>query len=504
MTGSCKLEKLFKWCFIIFMLFMILAKAAYLFDVVSTELACVGTAVIAVICALVFKYWSRVYDWISDKLRFIDRINYKTMLLVIAVVSIVTKVLAVFVFRIQSVNDHSDIGSYVQIANELAKTGKVTTYAAYILSFDHMFWFGVFLSPVAYIFGDSQAAFSVYMSVIMTVSLILLFSVCVKKLGKNKSFVIFLLFDLLPSTILLPQYITHEIALLFFESIAVWLYFRVMPCCTKKSVRCIMYALFIYALFSATLMNAVGIVMCIAFVIMFLVKMLREFSKEALVGFLAKTVILIMAIIFGTAAMKNVQFKHSELPEDYVLYDKYIWTLYIGSNAQSGGVFTTEDQNYFKAYNADHDYDEIEQYRKEILAERYRGLFSEPSKLLHLIKAKLVSTWAAFDYPILYANSTISNQKVQRFYSHYLDRIVLFFEYGISVLAAVIGLYETIKNRHKYDLFKMFIRLYLMGATAMLMITECRNKYTIALQAFFWIICFADCKRNERQGDFYA
>ena len=78
-----------------------------------------------------------------------------------------------------------------------------------------------------------------------------------------------------------------------------------------------------------------------------------------------------------------------------------------------------------------------------------------------------------------------------------LDRPLLFLEYAAAVLASIICLVENIHHRKETSDYALLIQLFLLGTTAMLMLTECRNKYTIAIQPFFWMVCFVLSKRKK-------
>ncbi len=495
-----KVESFFRYCFVLFSILVIAVKCAYLFNIVPFALAAAGTFGIVVICVSAFIFWQRVYDAFSSKLTWINRLSYRKMLIIIALFSLVTKLLAVLILHIESLNDGSDIDVYVTAAYELGTTGTATSHAGYLYSFSHMFWFGVFLSPVAGIFGISQTAFSVYLSIVLTVSAVLLFSAFSEQAGKNKAFVVLMIFNALPGTILLPQYITHEIVLLFFESIAVWLYFKCLPRFKNSIAQILIYFLFAVALFAAVTVNAAGLVMCVAFLLLFFVHMLKKINRKSITNFVVKSVALVVVILLGSPIADSIQKAHSNIPDDYIRGDKILWTLYVGGNAEHNGAWNIDDANEFNSYDKDLSYGEIQEFRKEKVADRYYELLSRPAEVTHLIKEKLITVWGVFGYSILYTNENIPDQHLQKIYNLYLDRPLLLLEYLISVLAGIVCLAEVIRHRTKSSEYVLLIQLYLMGTTAMLMLTECRNKYTIAIQPFFYIACFALSEKSESKA----
>lgn len=492
-----KMESFVRYCFVFFAVVVVGAKCAYLFNILPPLPAIAGSGGIILSCVLAFAFWPRIYRAAAARMKGLEKLSYGRMLLILAILSLATKLLAVALFHIESMNDGSDIDVYVTAAYELGTTGVAVSHAGYLFSFSHMFWFAYFLSPVAGVFGISQTAFSVYLTVILTVSSLLLFSAFSAQSGKNKAFVVFVIFNLLPGTILLPQYITHEIALLFFESIAVWLFFRLLPHCSTAVTRGTVYVLLVISLFVATMMNAAGLVMCIAFGILFFARLLKRFSSHSFGKFAAKVLVLFAVLSLGGRLAAYVQREHCRVPENYILSDKLLWTLYVGGSTEHNGTWNLEDSQEFSSYDRTLPYEEIQQFRKDKVMERYEGLLHAPSDLLHLMKQKLVTVWGVFGYSILYTNENIPNPRLQAIYNSLLDRPLLFLEYAASVFAGIICLVEAVRHRRKPSDFALLVQLFLMGTTAMLMITECRNKYTIAIQPFFWIACFVLSSRKE-------
>lgn len=499
MTAMGKVEGFFRYCFVVFSCLIIGIKCAYFFNILPFMIAAAGSVGVVVLCVLAFFAWQRIYDTTASKLKGIDKLSYEKMLLIIAAVSLITKLLAIVIFHIESLNDGSDIDVYVGAAYELGTAGYVTLHAGYLYSYSHMFWFGFFLSPIAGLFGVSQTAFSIYLTIILTISTVLLFATFAKQAGKNKAFVVFLIFSLLPGTILLPQYITHEIALLFFESIALWLYFRCLPICKNTIFKVIIYLLFSVSLLLGTMMNTAGLVMCIAFGILFLVQMVKKFNAKTFGQFAAKLLVLIAVLSVGSIVADSYHSDHCNVPEDDIMSDKVLWTMYVGGSVTHDGAWNLEDSQEFNSYDDDLSYDEIQQFRKDKVIGRYQDLINNPSDLGHLIKQKLITVWGVFGYSILYTNENIPDPGLQEIYNRLLDRPLLLLEYAASVLASIICLVEVIRHRRISSDYALLIQLFLIGTTAMLMLTECRNKYTIAIQPFFWMVSFVLCRKKETE-----
>lgn len=483
--------KIFNFIFIIFMGYVLLMKCLFLFSIVPTAVALAGSVLIAGLVWLVVCKWHTIRE-LTTKFsnRFFAPLSCFQMLSIILLCSLITKIALTCILQITSVSSHPDIQVYVKTAEELADSGIVHTYAKYCYSFSHMFWYAVFLTPAVKLFGSSQMVLSVYMSVISTVSLLLLFDLMAHFTTKEKAFGTSFILCFLPSQLLVSQYITHEHALLFFLIIAVWLYFRIIPTAQSLIVRGIYYALFILSLFGAYLMNAAGLVMIIAFILLLTFEMFDKVPLKKRILNFGTIAAIVLVVIAGNRICESYQLKKSEVPAGFIREDKVLWTLYVGANANTNAGWSFEDTQSFSAYPPDATYAEVQQFRKECLTARYKELIGTPDRLIILLKNKSVTVWSCFNYSIGFTNETIKNPVLQAIY-HQIHKPLFLAEYAVSLLGAIWCFADNLRKRKTfiYDGRYLITELFLMGTTAMLLITECNNKYTLPMQLFFWMAC---------------
>ncbi len=490
-------NKIIGYIFIVFMLCIILAKSTYLFELLPPYIAVAGVLGILGLVILVFKFYDKIIQKLSGVTEFISKISYKKMIIIISITSLATKFLAIFLLNINSINNHPDINVYVTTSNELVNYGTAKTFAEYCFDVPHMFWYAVFLSPVTKLFGISQTAFSIYLSIISTISVTLLFDTVSYNFSKNKAFIIFFIFVLLPSQILLPSYVTHENALLFFISISIWLYFKVLKSLNNKYAKLSIYLLFLINLFFCSQVNTAGLLLFIAFFILFLVDYLKHIKIKKFILTSCKCISLLLVLIIGTALFNYFQLSHSDLKPDYIKNDTVLWSLYVGSNYENKGGWSNEDAETWISYDNNYTEKQIEEYHKNLLGERYINLIANPSNLFNLLINKFSTTWSNFNYSIGFSNDTITNKTISNIYNKVLFKPLTFIDYSVSLLIVIIGFYLVLKHRkeNKND-FYLLVELYLMGFTLMLMITECMNKYTISLQPFIIIASLALISNN--------
>ena len=477
-------------CFILLTVFIALSKIGYLFELVPAVLAIAGIIAIALLCIIavvnrkvLLKYVWKVMAWLEN------RLTAKKAIVILIVLSLGSKLASIAVLGIDSLI-HPDINTYVVTAQELLTHGSVETYGTYCWNFSHMYWYAFFLMPAVGLFGANATALSIYLSLVSTATIVLLFDTTRKYLSTAAAFVIFMLFTLLPGQILLPTFVTHEHAMLFFLSATVWLIFKVIPGVKKenKVLRIALYALSCITMFWATQMNAAALVAVIALCIVYVISGLKERSIRVMGAAAMKCIALILVILIGGNLCSAYQASHSRLGENTIEANKLVRILYVGSNVETTGQWSLEDVESFDKYSAGSSEEEIDAYRKELLADRYDYLFQNPGKFAELLTNKFSTVWSCFGYSISFANETVK-ESVRGVYNRILFKPLTCLEYGVSVVLLLMFIFSLGKVcKKEMPMFFVFIQLFMLGDTLMLLLTECANKYTIALQPFYVII----------------
>ena len=512
MLSSCSrlagvLSGIIAVCFAALAVLIVLTKTAYLFELLPTVIAAAGAGALLVLAGAMLFFRNKLRNVLTGTAAHLEnKMTYRSAWIILAALSVGTKILSIVVFGIDSLV-HPDINTYVVTAQELANQGSAVTYATYCWSFPHMYWFAHFLMPVVGVFGANHTALAVYLTLVSTISVLLLFDTARKHLPLATAFVIFVVYALLPAQVLLPSFITHEHALMLFLSMTIWLVFKVIPSIPreKKLLKTVLYGFSSITLLLATQMNAAALVAVIALCIVYLLLGISKGSAKGIGCALAKCTVLILIVAIGGSLLTDYQETHSQLKENTIQTNRVVWTLYVGSNAETNGQWSSQDVEKFEDIQALTSENQIDEYRKNLLAARYRELFQNPSNLLALLKGKLSTIWSCFTYPLAYANELIPNGALQAIYNRFLFKPLVCLEYGISMLLALLMACSLFgKSRKPVSPFMLFTQLYLLGNTAMLLLTECSNKYTIAIQPFFVIACLGlsvmgECTKDTRQ-----
>lgn len=492
------LSKLIGYVFIVLAGLILFAKCIYMFDIFPVPLSIIGILFTVAILILLFKYFDILIYKIKNLIDILNNCSYIKLLLLVITISLVTKIACIFIFDIVSIYDNSDINVYTTTSYELSHYGQAITHADYCARATHLFWYAVFLTPSSSLFGMSQIAFSVYISIISTISIALLFDTVSFVFSKKKAFVFSIIYVLIPSQVILTQFITHEHAIMLFLSIAIWLYFRVMPVVRNIYLKIILFLIIIANVVFCRLVNPGGRIVVIAFIIIFIISALRNIKKRTIFKCVFSCLALIIALTVLSSCANNFQLSHSKIsgnPEK----GSILWTFYIGSNYETSGSYSFEDADiWFEQQPKDKQI--ADKYHKDLLFNRYSDLIKNPIKLLDLCKNKLKNMWANFNYSTGSATEKINNKQTRDFYTSYLYKPSLLINYLIMLLVGVICLYSSIVNRKKRKpLFYCFVQLYLLGFSAMLMLSELQQRYTITMLPLYLIAAIAvlDFKKQD-------
>lgn len=485
MNLTAQVKNPFRPLFSIFLFLIFISKIGLLFELVPFSLAAFGS--FFWLCVFIFLLIKNkaLRQILNGVVTGISRISHFNLCMILFFTLLFTKIIAVLVFRIDSVSLHPDINCYAVSAFELANEGVVNTFANYCYRSSHMFWFAAFLVPSIKLFGFNQIGLSIYLSVVSTITTIVLFDICTHIYSKEFSFLSFLAFSLLPSQILLPQYITHEQASLFWLSIAFWIFIKLK---TQQAylILVLKYMFIGLLLLFAIKVNPGGMVFLIATVIAFFIIVFQKKesnNKSVFICFLS----LLLIMTLGSNYLHNFQLNHSNITKEYDPQENYIWILFVGSNVQTEGMWSEDDVALFSRIEKD----EIPNVTKmDCLKSRYDSLLNNPRTMLRLVVRKFSNMWSAFSYPVMYSSETIPSAGLQSFYNSYIRNPAVLLEYIVTMLMVCWALACRMNTRNE-TLWGMILELSIMGHTLLLSITECNNKYMILAQPFFWIICLS-------------
>lgn len=474
------MERVIHVCFTLLLALSLLTKSWLWFP---WRTSVIFTVAVLSLTVLSFVFSAQLTAALRRVVGALDRISYVKLFVLLAILSLVTKLAALFL-GIDA--DDGDMHRYMLASRELCQNGIVVTDGNFCDSFPHTFFMAVFLAPVTRLFGISQLAYAVCFTVILTAVVLLLFDLGAIY-SRGASFLAALVLILMPSQMLLPQYITHEIPMLLFLTAGVWVYCKWYRRAEKRRTKIILFALFVLLTALARLINPAGVIAATAFVLLFFNECLRKKRSAAAWGRGAvKAVCLLLAVLTVGWLSSLVVARHVKVTEDYVPRGNVMWTLFLGSNAETKARWSRADYTLWHQFPEGSTSEEIVSYRRQLLQERYADLLSHPQKAAALLTDKFKEMTAESYYPIRLARRLIADEKLQQTYRYKLFFPILSVDTALLSLVNILGLFGAVKRRKLTNSAAyLFAKLFLLGMTAMLLVTECQNKYTIAMLPFF-------------------
>lgn len=489
-----RIYRFFTASFIVFLALLLLAECLYPFTLVSPFAASLGTVSVLTVLLWMFAKRDRL-SGAADRLtgRF-SNISREKMLGILFAVSFALRLLSLLILT-SDCSVHYDIGIYLENASEIRSAGYVLTHGNYTANYPHLFWFALLLSPLSGT-GNSVLASCVLMALLDSVSLLLLASAFMRRYPKEKIFAVSLLPALLPGEVLSSSFITHEHALLFFLALALDLYAGSIGKSGAKKT--LLRALSFLSLSLSTLFNASGLVAVIAFLILSVTESAGRRTLKPLLP--AVSLLTVLLCVSFTAFL--IEGSRIVTDPSYIPRDKVVWTLYVGAGRDSSGTWNREDEISFDScpvsFTADGEIYSL--WQKELMKERYRELGKDPAGTLKLLKEKLTSTWGCFSYPLSFLNETVEPESLRTVYTKVLFRPLILIQYAVTLAGTLWCFMKASSGRKKRTLepVRFVSGLYVMGTAAMLLITECTSKYTMAALPFLWLVTAAMSEKEDR------
>lgn len=472
---------------------VLLIKLASQFIYLPLIFVILSVVVLLVVIFLTYFFREKITNCLnlfSDKINNTSRFN---CIVIIFLVSFIPKLIIGLMVGIDSRNVNIDIYIYQNIAYEIANNGIVTTYADYCNSFSHLLWFGMFLSPIIKIFGQNQMVLCICFDLLLSVSSVLLF-VVFDNLSRVKTFLAIVLYCMLPSTVLLPQFITHEIPFLFFLSLSLWMYCKVMDNTKSAKQRTMFFILLLVSLSFSTMLNASGYVVCIAVLVHTFFLNRSEKLKYRIIKSGALVVCVVLLSFVFSNCVKPQLLSHEKLST--LKLSNVQWTLYVGSNAEENGGFSISDQKAFawsfKDVNTLDDNgwsdDMVIDLRNNLYNTRIIDLIGNPLSAMKLLFTKIGKIWSFINYTYDAIPPLIENEQIKNSISNQLFPGLISFEIYMSIVVMIISIKNIRKSKFLgFSQYQISV-LFLMGCTALFLLTECNSKYTISMQPFFWIV----------------
>lgn len=487
-------------CFFVLLIVIFGVKIRYLFHLVSLPIAIVGAGFIAGLFGLLYLKRKSLAGFMNIMMEWAGKLTFKQCIWIISCISIITKLAAIFIFQINIIDVHPDVKAYVATAYELTHGGRVVTTANYCYDVPYTFRFALILAPVVKIFGWSQMALSIYLTMLLTIATILAFDLFNNLLGRQEGFWSVLIYSLLPGTILLPSFVIHENGLIFFGILSLWLYFRVYRNMESGIKKAGSFLLFAIALSYTMLINGGGYILAIALLIYIFMKDLLVERQG--VQTVCQVLGIILVTLFIGKVLGDFQISVSDITESH-RKNAVVWSMYVGANEETQGGWSYEDAKFFENYDENWPEEKISAYERKLMMDRWKDLLGRPGDLGKHMLNKLEKQWGVQAYTIGYVNELIPNKYVAWFYKKILFRLFLPGTFLIELLLLGWGILSILRdeNEKQFSIVQV-LKMYLIGMTLLFLITEVTVKYTISFQLpFITIMIYYGISKSDEQQE---
>ena len=391
--------------------------------------------------------------------------NSKKLLLIIIVVAVLLKVIYSVFFYFDTTAYGGDITVYSNIADSIFNEGlgSVKDYIYYLVGM------GIHLT----VFKKLSLSYHIGMFIIFLIGTIINYISFSRLIGKEKSFLLIMMYIFMPSTCLLTFCITHELFGYFYFSIILFL----IACFIneKQISNEILYALSI--LLFVSLNGTVSPMGKIWFIVLAILIMLTNLNK--------RKKIILAAVLVLTFVTTN--YLSTKLEGNTQSQSNNYEQLLIGSDLNSMGRHTDgrgrdAAREYWEARGVELTYENLVEGEKGALIEQYKYLITHPVDLFVLLANKFYVVWSGDYYSVEFAYLCgVINTPT------YYVMLIISALIWLTIMSLSVVYYVKKEENIGINTYKLII----LGIMAVLLITEVTNKYSCYMTMFIYFIAVA-------------
>ncbi len=423
-------------------------------------------AYIAVILAyglIIYFFKDRIRLVICKILSVFSRLNDREMLIIITLTAIVMKALFTFLFGFDATDD-GDVKIYNDIADQILSTGNIHTYAI-----SHLY--GVALHLLVFkLFG---LPLHIGMFAVIYIGTIFNYFSFKKIIGKEKAFLIVMLFLLMPSTSMMSQCITHEIFVYMYVSAFLFFYNRFIEEERKPN----MIFQFFMIIFNTILTCFVNPGGYIIYIIMILTVLLSNTEKKKKIMILAALLLSVCGSNFISDFLNIYKYRTTMNTYTILIHGSNPWSL----GEQVDGYPLDQMRKYIYENTLDFSHDGFVDAAKNVLFGQYKYLIMHPVTFIRLIIHKTYILWSGVHYPI----------ELGHFYDSIRGPVyylLLAVNTVMYLFVVSVGLAFYKKKEDRFDITNY--KLEFLGVFGLTMFCIVANKYSLYVTLFLYLIAF--------------
>lgn len=412
----------------------------------------------------------KIYQLLSAFYKKCETMDRKTMIIILSLVMIIGKIIATVFFSFDSTGN-GDIGIYNEIAERIYTTGNIHSSAI-----SHLF--GIALHFV--VFKYMHLPLHVGMFIAFFIGTIVNFISFSDLMGKEKTFMILLVYTLMPSSFVISFCLTHELFVYMYLSLFLLCFVRFLRSAAISKTLAYLLGMIVFTVLTC-FVNPVGYIIYVIFVLSVLFSN-ADLRKKA----------MIIAALLASLCLSNVISGALEVNEYNTTVNTYTILIH-GSNPESLGEQVDgypEDQmrDYLRKYDLSFKPVHFLEGYRAVLLEQYAYLLTHPATLLRLVAHKLYILWSGVHYPLELA--------------HFYDAMPMGLYLLLLAINALIYLFvitagNVFAKKQDDGIDQTNYKLTLLGIFGVTMLSVVLNKYSIYATAFLYYIVFMNVRFTD-------
>ena len=425
----------------------------------------------AVFAFIVVKFKELLRKWLNQAITYLQRYSFWQLIGCVIAISIILKAFYYAFFFFDSTKFGQDITVYANLADKIAEGG--------IASVDRQIYYLVGMGIHLSIFKKLSIPYDLGVYVVFLIGTIINFFSFTKYIGKEKTFLLIVLYLLMPSTSMLTFCVTHELFVYLYFSII----FVVLNALMNKDETKDLVLYSFLAIIFISLNQTISPMGKIWFILLALLMLLTRIGIKKRIAILA---ILLISYFCSNYLTTSLEGNNASKNNNYE-------QLLIGCDLESMGRHTDgrgkkAAQAYWEARGQVLTIDNYFEGQKGALIEQYKYLATHPLKLIELLANKFYVAWSGDFYSIEYGHNMGSINDL----TFYLMLLTSSF---IWLLVISIGTVYYKKKEENIGILNY--KTILLGVAAVLLITEIMNKYSCYMTLFLYFISFARAELNK-------
>lgn len=419
----------------------------------------------------------------------VTRLTHRQVLACLAALCLMVKLLFVIFVRVRPSVDYA---TFFCTADKLSSSFVISD-SRYIALFPHIFGYSFFLSVFFRLLGTHLLIPPLLNAILSTVSMILIYYICVNLISYCGACIACGIWILFPSQTIYNIFALSEplysAELLGVLSIIIYIDKKFFNFSRKKSI--LVGFLLGFLLCLTNMARPIAAIPIIAYFLWILVTAAKKSERNRLKQFLAVFAIMLGSyFLFQAVGNWYIGQRLGEAPATIPGY-----SFCVGFNEKSHGMWNQEDSNLLFSYSNQSGWNAV-QTQKQMLVEAKKRILSGNIDFPELFRLKFFELWSYDDCCVTYIDpALLSHQAAMR-------EVCNAFYYA-TVLFSMVGAVFAIRKKEKSALF--LVAIFVIGLSCAQLLVEVAGRYhysgilTFTILGAYGICSVADMARERKR-----